>query len=191
MFGAKAMSGLFGSGGPAAMVNRFLFGPNAPAMPVSPEAGLSVRPLPEFTRDVTFFTAAIGRAIIATCDQSGCTSSLLRTSDGGSTWVRDSAQIAAAYQSSVVFVSPEHAWLLSEQGGGLTSAFSQALYAYAGAEPNLTNTPRRIVAPDSGTGDGRGADSLGLPIVALIASGAGLAGIGAWLRQRRQRDRRP
>ena len=50
MLGAKVAGGLFGAGGgPVGMVNRFLFGPKAPAMPVPEEAGLSVRPLPAFT----------------------------------------------------------------------------------------------------------------------------------------------
>jgi glycolate oxidase iron-sulfur subunit len=50
MLGAKAMGGLFGSGGgPVGMVNRFLFGPNAPAMPVPAEAALTIRRLPELT----------------------------------------------------------------------------------------------------------------------------------------------
>ncbi len=50
MVGAKAMNGLFGSkSGPVAMVNRYLFGPNAPAVPVPEEVGFTVKPLPEFT----------------------------------------------------------------------------------------------------------------------------------------------
>jgi len=50
MLGAKAMSGLFGAGaGPVGMVNKFLFGPNAPAMPMPEEVSLRVKPLPEFT----------------------------------------------------------------------------------------------------------------------------------------------
>jgi glycolate oxidase iron-sulfur subunit len=50
MLGARVMGGIFGAGGgPVGMVNRFLFGANAPAMPVPAEAGLTVRPLPAFT----------------------------------------------------------------------------------------------------------------------------------------------
>lgn len=50
MFGAKVMGGIFGEGGgPVLMVNRFLFGPRAPKMPVPPDAGLTVKPLPAFT----------------------------------------------------------------------------------------------------------------------------------------------
>lgn len=50
MFGAKIAGGIFGpGGGPVGMVNRFLFGPKAPAMAVPEEAGLAVKPLPEFT----------------------------------------------------------------------------------------------------------------------------------------------
>lgn len=50
MLGAKVTSGFFGEGGgPAGMVNRFLFGANAPKMPVPAEAGLTVKSLPEFT----------------------------------------------------------------------------------------------------------------------------------------------
>lgn len=50
MVGAKAMNGLFGSkSGPVAMVNRYLFGPNAPAVPVPEEVSFTVKPLPEFT----------------------------------------------------------------------------------------------------------------------------------------------
>jgi glycolate oxidase iron-sulfur subunit len=50
MLGAKVMGGIFGEGGgPVGMVNRFLFGPNAPKMPTPPEAGLTVKPLPAFT----------------------------------------------------------------------------------------------------------------------------------------------
>jgi len=50
MFGAKVMSGLFGKGGgPVGMVNRFLFGPNAPEMPIPKDATPTVQPLPEFT----------------------------------------------------------------------------------------------------------------------------------------------
>jgi len=50
MLGVKMMTGLFGEGGgPVGMVNRFLFGPKAPKMPAPPGAGLTVKPLPEFT----------------------------------------------------------------------------------------------------------------------------------------------
>lgn len=50
MAGARLMGGIFGAGaGPVGMVNRFLFGPNAPAVPIPREGGLSVSPLPEFT----------------------------------------------------------------------------------------------------------------------------------------------
>ncbi|MCC2672446.1 MAG: Fe-S oxidoreductase, partial [Armatimonadetes bacterium] len=50
MFGAKVMNGIFGKGGgPVGMVNRFLFGPNAPAIPVSPDVTPTVQPLPEVT----------------------------------------------------------------------------------------------------------------------------------------------
>jgi glycolate oxidase iron-sulfur subunit len=50
MLGAKMMGGIFGEGGgPVGMVNRFLFGPKAPSMPAPPDAGLTVKPLPELT----------------------------------------------------------------------------------------------------------------------------------------------
>lgn len=50
IFGAKLAGGLFGpGGGPVGMVNRFLFGPKAPSLPAPAEAGLTVKPLPEFT----------------------------------------------------------------------------------------------------------------------------------------------
>lgn len=50
MVGAKAMNGIFGAkNGPVAMVNRYLFGPNAPSVPVPDEVSLSIKPLPEFT----------------------------------------------------------------------------------------------------------------------------------------------
>jgi glycolate oxidase iron-sulfur subunit len=50
MLGAKVMGGIFGAGrGPVALVNRFLFGPKAPAVPAPAEAGLAVKPLPELT----------------------------------------------------------------------------------------------------------------------------------------------
>lgn len=50
MFGAKLMQGVFGNGGgPVGVVNRFLFGPKAPNMPVPPDAGLTVGALPELT----------------------------------------------------------------------------------------------------------------------------------------------
>jgi glycolate oxidase iron-sulfur subunit len=49
MLGAKIAGGLFGKNGPAAMVNRFLFGPKAPEMPVPAEASLKIKPLPAFT----------------------------------------------------------------------------------------------------------------------------------------------
>jgi glycolate oxidase iron-sulfur subunit len=45
MFGAKMMGG----SGPVGMVNRFLFGPNAPDMPLPKEASLTIPSLPEFT----------------------------------------------------------------------------------------------------------------------------------------------
>ncbi len=50
MLGAKIAGGLFPDGGPVGMVNRFLFGPKAPKMPIPVEAGLTVKPLPEFTK---------------------------------------------------------------------------------------------------------------------------------------------
>jgi glycolate oxidase iron-sulfur subunit len=44
------MSGIFGEGGgPVGMVNRFLFGPKAPKLPLPKDVGLRVRPLPAFT----------------------------------------------------------------------------------------------------------------------------------------------
>lgn len=50
MLGAKAMGAIFGAGGgPVGMVNRFLFGPKAPSMPLPDEVGLAVKPLPEVT----------------------------------------------------------------------------------------------------------------------------------------------
>jgi len=50
MAGAKLMGGIFGEGaGPVGMVNRFLFGPKAPAMPMADRVGMTVKPLPEFT----------------------------------------------------------------------------------------------------------------------------------------------
>jgi glycolate dehydrogenase iron-sulfur subunit len=50
MLGAKVMGGVFRKGGgPMGMVNRFLFGPHAPVMPVPEEAGLTVHSLPEVT----------------------------------------------------------------------------------------------------------------------------------------------
>jgi glycolate oxidase iron-sulfur subunit len=50
LFGARAMSGLFGkNGGPVGMVNRFLFGPHAPEMPLPKDVSLTVHPLPELT----------------------------------------------------------------------------------------------------------------------------------------------
>jgi glycolate oxidase iron-sulfur subunit len=50
MFGARVATGLFGkTGGPVGMVNRFLFGPNAPELPIPKDASPTVQPLPEFT----------------------------------------------------------------------------------------------------------------------------------------------
>jgi glycolate oxidase iron-sulfur subunit len=50
MLGARMAAGVFGpGGGPGALVNRFLFGPKAPNMPVPEEAGLTVKALPELT----------------------------------------------------------------------------------------------------------------------------------------------
>lgn len=50
MAGAKMMSGLFGDGGgPVGLVNRFLFGPKAPKLPLPKDVGLKVRSLPAFT----------------------------------------------------------------------------------------------------------------------------------------------
>ncbi|MFN3652494.1 MAG: (Fe-S)-binding protein [Armatimonadota bacterium] len=49
MFGARVMGGIFGEGGPVAMVNRFLFGPKAPNVPIPREGGLTVKPLLELT----------------------------------------------------------------------------------------------------------------------------------------------
>jgi glycolate oxidase iron-sulfur subunit len=50
MLGAKIAGAIFGQkNSPAAMVNRFLFGADAPDMPAPQEAGLTVKPLPELT----------------------------------------------------------------------------------------------------------------------------------------------
>jgi glycolate oxidase iron-sulfur subunit len=50
VFGARVAGALFGpGGGPVGLVNRFLFGPQAPTMPVPKDAVPVVRPLPELT----------------------------------------------------------------------------------------------------------------------------------------------
>src|SRR5205085_5160056 len=49
MLGAKLTRGFFGAGGPATLVNRFLFGPRAPDLPIPDEVGLTVKPLPPIT----------------------------------------------------------------------------------------------------------------------------------------------
>jgi len=66
MAGARLAAGVFGrGGGPVGLVNRFLFGPKAPQMPVPAEAALTVQPLPEVTPAVGERRARV--ALLAGC----------------------------------------------------------------------------------------------------------------------------
>jgi len=88
----------------------------------------SATPLGTSISYVTFFDAQIGRAIGSVCaPDDTCSSSVWRTSDGGTTWTTDG--VVLPHASAVVFTSPDRLWLRSEQHGHWSS-FSQRLYSY-------------------------------------------------------------
>lgn len=97
---------------------------------------------------VVFFDRLTGRALRAVCDGADptarCRDVLLRTSDGGVTWVEEDTGLEEGWNFSYRFVSPERAWRLIEKHG-LFSVTRQTLYAYVGGQE-----PERVSPPEVG-----------------------------------------
>ena len=141
----------------------------------------SAAPLATPLNDVTFFDDATGRALGRVCDQSRCVSMLVRTSDGGAMWAPDASTVDA-YATRARFASPEHAWVVLDRGGGVTSVFSQTVFAYAGVEPAMPAL-RQITVPDTGAGSEVGRHYGVLYAALLAAWGAALIAAGGLLRR--------
>ncbi len=123
-------------------------------------------------RDLKFFSLGVGRAMIQICDPTSCSSSLVRTSDGGVTWSQDDRPLPRP-ASRTEFVSPEHVWALAQGGGGLAGISSQTLYEFAGSEPAIA--ARTITSPD--TGSSTGGNSANPWSIVLVCFAAGCAGL--------------